>query len=100
MRKLLISLLLVILCAGCLTACCESSTANSIDSSPKYGPNFYKIEDYQNSELGHIDILVDKNTRIMYMWIDKGIGDSRAIALSVIYDSDGKPMKYQGVISE
>lgn len=42
-------------------------------------------------------IMVDKNTKIMYLFSD----DSKYFSgLSPLYDEDGKPMKYTGDLSE
>ena len=43
-------------------------------------------------------ILVDKNTRIMYMFVDDG--DAKNRGLSVLYTSEGIPRKYNGAIIE
>ena len=62
-----------------LTGCSEESS--EINSN-----RFYTL--YYNDEI----ILVDKETKVMYLWVKKGYG----AGLTVMLDVDGKPLIYDG----
>lgn len=89
-------LLLIILIIICLTGC--QSNKNYSDYKPKHGPQFICVEKYNDPYLGYTYILVDKNTRIMYIFVDDG--DDKNRGLSVLYDSEGKVRKYSGAFVE
>lgn len=97
-KRLLITLLLfIILIFSCLTGCGRSNE-NYSEHKPEYGPQFICLEKYKDPYLGYTYILVDKNTRVMYMFVDDG--DSKNRGLSVLYDSQGNVRKYNGAIIE
>jgi hypothetical protein len=97
-RKLIIiTLLLIILIVSCLTGC-SVPNKNYLDYKPEYGPQFICVEKYKDPYLGYTYILVDKNTRIMYMFIDDSDAQNRG--LSVLYDSEGNVRRYNGAIIE
>ena len=98
MKKIIIAfLLLVTISLITLTGCSKPNESYS-EYKPQYGPQFICVEKYKDPYLGYTYILVDKNTRIIYMFIDdNAYGDS---GLSVLYDSEGIPRKYNGAIVE
>lgn len=63
---------------------------------------FTCVESYKDPYLGDVKILVDKETRIMYIYYyyDNHSDHSFFTDLTIPYDSDGKPKKYSGVITD
>ena len=62
---------------------------------------FTCVESYTDPYLGDIKILVDKETRIMYMYYWKNSNNDYGVSgITVLYDSDGKPKKYNGVVED
>ena len=101
MRKIRKSLLIIVLAFFCilgLSACEENK--NYQDYKPTQGSMFICVESYTDPYLGDVKILVDKETRIMYIRYYASEGDGRYSGMTVIYDSDGKPKKYSGVITD
>lgn len=98
-KKYLMSAILSILCVLCLSSCVENENYESYQ--PQQGSMFICVEYYTDPHLGDVKILVDKETRIMYLYYyDSGSDYNFSTNLTVLYDSDGKPKKYSGVITE
>ena len=98
MKKIIIAFLLS-LCISLITlAGCSIPNESYSEYKPQYGPQFICVEEYKDPYLGYIYILVDKNTRIMYMFVDDT--DAKNRGLSVLYTSEGIPRKYSGAIIE
>lgn len=95
-KRLIITLLLFILLFS-LTSC-SVPNENYSEYKPQYGPQFICVEKYKDPYLGYTYILVDKNTRIMYMFVDDSDAHNRG--LSVLYDSEGKVRRYSGAFVE
>ena len=55
------------------------------------GGRFKLVEDSDNNDDGYF-ILVDKETRVMYLFAKYGYG----AGLTVMVDEEGKPMLYEG----
>ena len=91
-------IILSILCVLCLASCVENE--NYEQYQPQQGSMFICVESYTDPYLGDVKILVDKVTRIMYIRYYASEGDGRYSGMTVIYDSDGKPKKYSGVITD
>ena len=83
-----------------LNLCGCSNNENYKDYKPTQGSMFICVESYTDPYLGDVKILVDKETRIMYIKYYVSEGDGRYSGMTVIYDSDGKPKKYSGVITD
>lgn len=99
LNKYLVSALLSILCIFCLSSCVENE--NYKQYQPQQGSMFTCVESYTDPYLGDVKILVDKQTRIMYIYCyDSGSDYNFSTNLTVLYDSDGKPKKYNGVITD
>lgn len=99
MKKFLFSILLTVLLLFCFTSCSDNNS-NYEKYVPIQGSMFVCIERYEDPYLGSVKILVDKETRIMYMYANyKGV-DQESACITVLYDSDGKPKKYNGVITD
>ena len=98
MKKIFISIVLFAICIFGLTACSENE--NYDDYQPSQGSMFVCVESYKDPYLDEVKILVDKETMIMYIY-SKGFDGTTAFScMTVIYDENGMPKKYQGVISE
>ena len=98
LKKYWMSIILSILCVFCLSSCVENE--NYEQYQPQQGSMFMCIESYEDPYLGSVKILVDKETRIMYIRYYESEGDGEYSGMTVIYDSDGKPKKYSGVITD
>lgn len=61
---------------------------------------FTCVEVYEDPYLGTVRILVDRETRIMYMYAIKDYADQESSCITVIYDAKGQPKKYNGVITD
>lgn len=97
LKKYWMSALLSILCVFCLSSCVKNK--NYEQYQPQQGSMFICVESYTDPYLGDVKILVDKETRIMYIRYYVSEGDGRYSGMTVMYDSDGKPKKYNGVIT-
>ena len=97
-RKSLLTIVLAFFCILGLSACEENK--NYQDYKPTHSAMFICVESYTAPYLGDVKILVDKETRIMYIRYYASEGDGRYSGMTVIYDSDGKPKKYSGVITD
>ena len=98
LKKYLTTIILSILCVFCLSACEENK--NYEEYQPQQGSMFICIESYADPYLGSVKILVDKETRIMYMYAIKDYAEQESSCITVLHDSDGKPKKYSGVITD
>lgn len=99
-KRLLITLLLfIILIFNCFTGCAEDNRDYS-KHKPEYGPQFMLVESYHDPYLGRTYILVDKNSRVMYLLIDYDTNKTDSKALTVLYDSEGNVRRYSGAIVE
>ena len=84
-----------------LNLCGCSNNENNKDYKPTQGSMFICVEQYEDPYLEYVKILVDKNTRVMYIYYTTGRNnDNSTGGMTVIYDSDGKPKKYSGVITD
>ena len=98
MKKLVIGLLAFLTITTC--AACEDNR-NYENYTPQEGSVFVCVESYTDPYLGDVKILVDKETRIMYMhYWENSSNDYGVGGITVLYDSDGKPKKYNGVIAD
>ena len=79
-----------------LTGCKQNENYN--EYMPEYGPQFMLLEEYEDPYLGKTYILVDKNTRVMYLFIEHDTNKSDSKSLTVLYDSEGKVKRYTGAI--
>lgn len=100
MRKIRKSLLAIMLALFCILglSSCGVENENYQDYKPTQGSMFTCVEVYEDPYLGTVRILVDKQTRIIYIRYYDTYGDGQHSGMSVLYDSDGKPKKYTGVI--
>lgn len=98
LKKYIATTILVILCIFCLSSC-GIENENYEEYKPTQGSMFICIESYTDPYLGDVKILVDKETRIMYMYYWKNSNNDYGVSgITVLYESDGKPKKYSGVI--
>ena len=100
MKKFLLYILLVVSMLFVLSGCDE--TTNVDVDKPEDGPKFVTVERYTIDDTylgGTILIIVDTDTRIMYMLVEQGLGDGRRLAMSVVYDYKGEPKRYIGDLS-
>ena len=100
MKRFVLSVMIV-LCVifSSMFVGCSGGNPNYQEYTPKEGSKFFELEQYVDPHLGTVTILVDRDTRIVYMLIKYSSGDSGRMAFSVLYDSNGTPKKYSGVIN-
>ena len=98
-KRLLITLLLfIMLIVSYLTGCAENGDYS--EHKPEYGPQFMLLESYYDPYLGRTYILVDKNSKVMYLLIDYDTNKTDSKALTVLYDSEGNIRRYNGTFVE
>ena len=97
LKKYCMLALLSIFCVFCLSSCKENENYKSYQ--PQEGVMFVCVESYIDPYLGDVKILVDKETRIMYIRYYESEGDDKYSGMTVLYDNEGKPKKYSGVIA-
>ena len=92
MKKLLLLLLLpVILLAGC------GKVPQSDDFTSEENNRFIFVKRYDVSNDDYFKILVDKETKVMYLYKVSSGGSTYATAgLTVMLNPDGTPMLWQG----
>ena len=98
MKKIIIAFLILVTISLITLAGCGKPNESYSEYKPQYGPQFICVEEYKDPYIGYTYILVDKNTIIMYMFIDDCEYENRG--LSVLYTSEGMPRKYSGAIIE
>ena len=99
LKKYWMSIILSILCVFCLSSCVENE--NYEQYQPQQGSMFMCIESYEDPYLGSVKILVDKETRIMYLYYwERGNDQHFSSSITVLYDSKGVPKKYAGVLKD
>ena len=80
---------------------CGIENVNYKEYKPTQGSMFTCVESYTDPYLGDVKILVDKETRIMYMYYWKNSNNDYGVSgITVLYDSKGEPKKYNGVITD
>ena len=99
MKKFILTLLVVLTMLFTLTSC-SVYNKDYQDYKPQQGSQFILIESYIDPYLGKVKILVDKNTRVMYMYLTYSDAESDGRAITVLYDSNGNVRRYMGAISE
>lgn len=98
-RKSLLTIVLAFFCILGLSACEENK--NYEEYKPTHGSMFICVESYTDPYLGDVKILVDKETRIMYMhYWEHNNHDYGVSGITVLYDSKGMPKKYVGVLKD
>jgi hypothetical protein len=97
MKKFILTLLVLLTMLFTLTGC-SAQNNDYKDYKPQYGPQFICVEKYKDPYLGYTYILVDKNTRVMYMFVDDTEYENRG--LSVLYDTEGNVRRYNGAFVE
>ena len=98
-RKSLLAIMLALFCILGLSSCVENE--NYEQYQPQQGSMFICVESYTDPYLGDVKILVDKETRIMYMYYWKNSNNDYGVSgITVLYESDGKPKKYSGVVTD
>lgn len=101
-RKVSIILILILIIGAitCNLIGCSAQNSGYKEHKPEYGPQFMLLESYHDPYIGDVEILVDKNTRVMYIYLSYCDNESNGKALSVLYDSEGKVRRYSGAIIE
>ena len=82
MRKKLLCLLLVLIMPVMVLAGCSNAPAEE-----NGGYDRFKVVCYERC-----DIYIDKETKIMYLWVKNGYGGG----LTVMLNADGTPMLWEG----
>lgn len=97
-KNYILTIFVVILSIFCLSSC--EHNRNYENYTPQEGSIFVCVESYIDPYLGDVKILVDKETKVMYMYYwERGNEYHFSSSITVLYDSDGKPKKYNGVIT-
>ena len=97
-RKSLLTIVLAVFCVLGLSSCVKNK--NYEEYKPTHGSMFVCVESYTDPYLGDVKILVDKETRIMYIRYYESEGDGEYSGMTILYDSNGNPKKYMGVITD
>ena len=100
MKKIIIAFLFLVTISLSTLTSCSIPNENYSDHKPEYGPQFMLLENYRDPYIGDVEILVDKNTRVMYVYLSYCDTESNGKALTVLYDSEGKVRRYNGFIEE
>lgn len=102
MRKIRKSLLAIMLALFCILglSSCGVENENYQDYKPTQGSMFTCVEVYEDPYLGTVRILVDRETKIMYLYAVKDGVETQNSCITVLHGSDGKPKKYSGVITD
>ena len=87
MRRLILLVCLVstVLLVGC-------KTTVTTEANRDFWDKFTVIEHHYNLEDGHLYIIYDNDTKVMYYYVESGYSDS----ISPIYNSDGTIKIYIG----
>ena len=81
-----------------MNGCNCDGNKDYLDYTPQYGPQFALLEEYDDPYLGKTYILVDKNSRVMYLYLHPNTNKTDSKALTPLYDSEGKVKRYTGAI--
>lgn len=84
MKKKLFCLLLIFILPILLLSGCDKKAGNSTSELVAIS--------YENTDIGFTIIFVHKKTKVMYLFVKSGYGGG----LTVMLDSDGKPLLYKG----
>ena len=84
MKKKLFCLFLILMLPILLLSGCDKKSENSTSELVSIS--------YENIDNGFTIIFVHKKTKVMYLYVKKGYG----AGLTVMLDSDGKPLLYKG----
>ena len=95
MKKKLISLLLVLV-MPMLVLCGCTEVPQTDDYVTQENTRFVYVEEYTYGDNDYFKILVDKETRVMYLYKCERSGQSTRAGLSVMFNADGSPMLYEG----
>ena len=99
LKKCLTTIVLAILCVFCFSSCVENE--NYQDYKPLQGSMFTCIESYEDPYLGTVKVLVDRETRIIYLYYHQNSNTDQGVSgMTVLYDSNGEIKKYNGVITD
>lgn len=98
-KNYILIIFVIILGIFCLSSC-GVENKNYEEYKPTQGSMFICIESYKDPNLGSVKILVDKETRIMYMYAIKDYAEQESSCITVLYDTKGVPKKYMGVITD
>lgn len=96
MKKIILCLILSTMIT--LTGCKQNE--NYSEHMPEYGPQFMLLEEYEDPYLGKTYILVDKNSRVIYLYLHPNANKTDSRALTPLYDSEGNVRRYTGAIIE
>ncbi len=92
MKKFLTVVLLVVTCCVIFSGC---SKAKKVES-PEFDERFLILNDTNNDMDGYRQIIVDRETGVMYLFMGKGYKGG----LTVMVDAEGNPLIYGGEYGE
>lgn len=96
MKKIILYLILSIVMLFTLTSCKQNENYN--EHMPEYGPQFMLLEEYEDPYLGKTYILVDKDSRVIYLLIYYDTTNVDSKSITPLYDNEGKVKRYTGAI--
>ncbi len=95
MKKKLISLLLVLVMPMLVLCGCRKMPTTD-DYVEQENDRFVYVKKYNIGDNDYFRILVDKETRVMYLCEVIVGGSSQGLGLTVMLNADGSPMLYEG----
>ena len=95
-KLFLILLILLLLIMPVMLLCGCGKVPKSEDFSTENIDRFLFIKQYGDNNGETIQILVDKETRVMYMFYHDNGGNSGTAGLTVMLNADGTPMLWEG----
>lgn len=98
MKKKIFCLLLILILPICLMFSGCSKNPKSDNYFTEKNNRFVFVKNYTDNGKVNFKILVDKETRVMYLYYiyEKSMKYDYKTGLTVMVDSDGKPLIYEG----
>lgn len=66
----------------------------------KPNDRFFQPDKYSNVGGRKVDVIVDRQTRVQYLVFGGFMGTVNGSGVTVLVDQDGKPVLYEGELSE
>jgi uncharacterized lipoprotein YehR (DUF1307 family) len=93
-KKLLMLLLVLIMPAMLLTGCGKIPQTENFTS--EENTRFIYVKEYTYGDNDYFKILVDKETRVMYLYKRHRNGEASTAGLTALLNADGTPMLWEG----
>ena len=92
MKKFLTVVLPIVVCCAVFSGCGKTKKAEK----PEVEERFLILNDTNNGMNGYRQIIVDRETRVMYLFV----GNGSKGGLAVMVDANGNPLIYNGEYGE